>query len=585
MSNRENNKISVLTKVFFMGMGIITLFFVLLSTGELLSRNAPGKRVVLNDKWDVTINGDVHRNIDLESFRFVDLKRGDDIRLRTKGISTDIQATVLLLSIKNCAVTVRQNGETVYAYGMELYQSRRMTGSGYHRVNLYDLNEKDTVEIELTVGDDNAFSAIASPEIRDGKTISYEMTEELLVPGALANFFVVFGISLVFVALFLAFINALDAVYLFKIFCIALFSICAGFWIFTASGTACFYTTNYSGKSFVEYFSLFAMPLLILGYQMDSNLIAPVSKLRKRIYLGLWMFDALFIIIVYFNHVMRIANIVRFLMADHIISTVVLVMIVAAQIYDLIKGKSGNYITVSGVLALALAGIFEVARYNFSRYFFGKEVNYKFSIIFAAGLIFVWSLIIDHVRSALISMKDSARMEIIEKMAYTDALTAISNRLAAERRYKMLDAEKIPYCIIEFDLNGLKRINDAYGHDEGDNYIRGFANALSNIFADSGMVSRIGGDEFAVIVDRSEVLLPVNLEMKLRELKELIGRLNEWHENWNLSAAYGYCFHNEEGVMNVNDAFKKADERMYEMKKGMKKAGKKKNGKKKNKDK
>ena len=63
--------------------------------------------------------------------------------------------------------------------------------------------------------------------------------------------------------------------------------------------------------------------------------------------------------------------------------------------------------------------------------------------------------------------------------------------------------------------------------------------------------------------------------MYLGELKRVISRLNEWHDNWDLSVAYGYCFYNESEVMNVSDAVKKADERMYSMKKDMKKNKKK----------
>ena len=572
----ENRKTSISVKVFFLIAGIIVLLVAFMAISELLSRTAMGNKVILNDKWDVTINGREYKDVNLDKFRFVDLKRGDGISLKTTGISTDIQATVMLMMIKNCAVMVKHNDEIAYGYGMDLYKSRALTGSGYHRVNLHDLKESDTIEIGLVVGEDNAFSSMDPPEIRDGKTISYEMTEELLLPGALGNFFVIFGVSLVFIAAFLAAVGSMNALYLFKMLCIAIFSLCGGFWVFTASEMACFYTTNDSGKSFVEYLALYMMPLAILGYQIDSNLTEQVPKLRKRLYLIVCSFDALFILFVYINHVLRIHSIVRYLMTDHIISTFILVMIMATQIYDLVKGKSQNLITVSGVLLLVVTGIFEMIRYNFSRYILGREVDYRFSIIFLAGLIFVWSLIIDHVRNALISMKDRAKMEIIERMAYTDAMTGISNRLAAERRYKMLDVEKVPYCIIEFDLNGLKKINDAFGHDEGDDYIRSFANALNNVFEDAGMVSRTGGDEFTVIIDRSDALVPVNLEIKLGELKDLIAKLNEWHEDWNLSAAYGFCFYNEEGVMTVSDAFNRADERMYEMKKEMKKALKKK---------
>ena len=53
---------------------------------------------------------------------------------------------------------------------------------------------------------------------------------------------------------------------------------------------------------------------------------------------------------------------------------------------------------------------------------------------------------------------------------------------------------------ISIDLNGLKRVNDTYGHVAGDELIRAAADCMKNSFNEYGKIYRIGGDEFAVII-------------------------------------------------------------------------------------
>ena len=55
-----------------------------------------------------------------------------------------------------------------------------------------------------------------------------------------------------------------------------------------------------------------------------------------------------------------------------------------------------------------------------------------------------------------------------------------------------------------FDMNGLKYINDTFGHDEGDRFIRIFAACLTRILTENSFLARYGGDEFVVYTDQIE---------------------------------------------------------------------------------
>ncbi len=90
-------------------------------------------------------------------------------------------------------------------------------------------------------------------------------------------------------------------------------------------------------------------------------------------------------------------------------------------------------------------------------------------------------------------------------LAHTDALTGIANRRAFDRdadRYQLAIAtgELHDVLIAVLDVNGLKHVNDTYGHQAGDTLLRTFATALSELVRHEDHVYRFGGDEFAVVM-------------------------------------------------------------------------------------
>ena len=92
------------------------------------------------------------------------------------------------------------------------------------------------------------------------------------------------------------------------------------------------------------------------------------------------------------------------------------------------------------------------------------------------------------------------RLEEAEALASTDPLTGLSNRREAEKLLSSRIQAGMPVCVMLFDLDGFKKINDRFGHYVGDQVLLAFAGRLGEQFRDDDVVCRWGGDEFLVVL-------------------------------------------------------------------------------------
>ena len=127
----------------------------------------------------------------------------------------------------------------------------------------------------------------------------------------------------------------------------------------------------------------------------------------------------------------------------------------------------------------------------------------------------------------------------------------------------------LPTVVFMFDLNDLKKCNDTYGHDYGDQYIKMAADALKKIFAEEGRCYRIGGDEFCAWAPYTS---QEAINEKIMLLEQDVRRQNEKGFVVTVSIAVGYAIYeeNEDGG-GLYSTMKRADAMMYERKQNYKK--------------
>ena len=157
----------------------------------------------------------------------------------------------------------------------------------------------------------------------------------------------------------------------------------------------------------------------------------------------------------------------------------------------------------------------------------------------------------------------------LKALALTDELTKLSNRrgfyLLAEQLLKMASRTKSGMYLMYTDLDDFKKINDEFGHAEGDRALQAYAQLLKENYRESDIIARIGGDEF--------VLLPVgtskdNLPIIRNRFYKILSSYNDTHENpWILSATIGIAYYDPESPCSLDELLKRADDSLYWQKK------------------
>lgn len=184
----------------------------------------------------------------------------------------------------------------------------------------------------------------------------------------------------------------------------------------------------------------------------------------------------------------------------------------------------------------------------------------------------------DYMLNALSAKVDAevAKQKAMEmsEQATRDSLTGIRNRHAYDAEVKKIEWRILSEGFKDFgiamvDLNYLKKINDTFGHEKGNQAIIRICTIVCKLFSHSP-VFRIGGDEFVVILENDDF---TSIDDKIKDFNSTLetlkndASLEPWEQ---VSAAIGWSMFDPKIDNNVDNVFKRADSNMYENKKKMK---------------
>lgn len=159
-------------------------------------------------------------------------------------------------------------------------------------------------------------------------------------------------------------------------------------------------------------------------------------------------------------------------------------------------------------------------------------------------------------------IKEKKKFEMeLKYLSYHDQLTGIYNRRFFEEQLKKIDiAGNYPLTIFMIDVNGLKLVNDSFGHSFGDDLLKKVANIIKKSCRPEDIIARLGGDEFVIIAPKTSSIYAkeISENIKSEASKEKAGTIE-------ISVSIGHgtkCNKEEE----INSIIKDAEDQMYKNK-------------------
>lgn len=159
--------------------------------------------------------------------------------------------------------------------------------------------------------------------------------------------------------------------------------------------------------------------------------------------------------------------------------------------------------------------------------------------------------------SVVVATHNISMVKHAEELSYQDKLTGLRNRNYLESRGDSLVNEDLPVSVIMLDCNYLKRTNDIYGHEMGDELLRRTASVLRRVAGADYLPMRLGGDEFLLVCPHTDNESALGLEQDLR-----LGLAAVSDEALTVSASIGVATVETAGNT-LADVYRVADHNMY----------------------
>lgn len=157
----------------------------------------------------------------------------------------------------------------------------------------------------------------------------------------------------------------------------------------------------------------------------------------------------------------------------------------------------------------------------------------------------------------------------IEKLSIIDELTGLYNRRgfyeAGMKQYEAAQQQHRKLVFIFGDMDGLKKINDTYGHKAGDIALKAVADSLNKALRSTDIISRLSGDEFAIILCREDTT--DNVHAIIERIEIALDDFNDHHDlPYTIQVSFGYAIFDGQMQRSFEELLNEADKKLYENK-------------------
>jgi diguanylate cyclase (GGDEF)-like protein len=462
------------------------------------------------------------------------------------------------------SIEVYVDKELVYSFGEEYVAGKLMLPKMENFIPLPKGYQGKEVTVIISAHDNNAFSGLSAFTFGNYNDIKNSLVQNKRLPMVVGVYLCHLDFMLLIMAPFLAFSQNHD----FSIFFSAVTSIMMGVYILCYNDVFWYLSDNPYFYTFIEYFALFCIPFSIMAFIFTAG-----QAHFKKMGMMLLVLSAIFILSTSLFHLFNWVHICTFVSWFHVLAVLEGIFVIVSLIISAfscqdtevdLRGKtSSTKILIAGLIVFTACSVVDIVKFNIMKYTAIGEVNAHINFMTVGALVFIMSLLLNYFYHCIEYISESTVKVQLEGLAYTDALTNLSNRARCEQYLTDLSGD---FTIISLDLDYLKYTNDNYGHDQGDKLIHGFSEILANCFTDASLVGRMGGDEFIV------VLPYIDDERTDRDIKCLSDQLeyrNSKESRLRFSASWGYASSNDKelgGNHSANNVYLLADKRMYVMK-------------------
>ncbi|MBN7774122.1 GGDEF domain-containing protein [Clostridium aminobutyricum] len=552
-------KLNVISIIFILSIIMMTAFvFIALKsvpadTGYF--NNEPATD--FSDNWRISVDGEMISPVKLPA----NLKLTAHATVRLEKLIPTIMNTNTAICFRSSQqqVKVFVADQLIYSYGYE--KTPPFSSSPGSLWNIIRLNPSDagkTIAIELS-SPFNAFSGSISPITIGAKSALlfhvWSQYSTTLISGVLLIFV---GLLMLVVIAFCRIFLHIPAIIQPSSF-LAIFSIITGVWIAIESRLLQFLFDDVYIAHYLDFITLAAAPAALQLYLLHVKGYKESTFLKILFIAGftnVWLVFAL--------HFLNIVDFMSTMVLSHAILVASAVYIITAELKSLII-EGHPHASKATTLALGVLIL------GFLLDFFRFYTNPTYAVAKFVGMGFVGFMIILMLESFLefILLKNEAdRTQLFKELAYLDSLTQLGNRTAYEEiletYQRNLDGiQKIAIFIA--DINGLKSINDTFGHSVGDIAISQSGAAIRDVFGRWGKAYRIGGDEFCMICENltNEKCESLCLALKKEMETAKIGSYGSRQIAVQLSLGYAFYDHSETRIFSIQELVKRADNAMY----------------------